>query len=110
MHGVHERTAPKIRKGEIIEFSRLNDMVQILVTADTLDELTEAYWADERNIKWFDGFKDWVIYHLCGFAGRRNQRPRILMKKSVMQRPVTTADTQRYGLTHEGASAESGGK
>ncbi len=32
------------------------------------------------------------------------------MKKSVMQRPVTTADTQRYGLTHEGASAESGGK
>lgn len=32
------------------------------------------------------------------------------MKKSVMQRPVTTADTQRYGLTREGASAESGGK
>lgn len=56
--------------GEIIEFSRLNDMVQILVTADTLDELTEAYWADERNIKWFDGFKDWVIYHLCGFCGQ----------------------------------------
>ena len=32
------------------------------------------------------------------------------MKKSVMQRPVTTADTQRYGLTREGASAESGGE
>ncbi len=42
-------------------------MVQILVTADTLDELTEAYWADEKNIRGFDGFKDWVIYHLCGF-------------------------------------------
>jgi hypothetical protein len=24
-------------------------MVQILVTADTLDELTEAYWADEKT-------------------------------------------------------------